>query len=414
MADVPYVILLMYPYAGLDRSMLHGIVRYARIHGPWIFHLAGEEPGLPLPDVEAVSGLPVKAFQVGARRRVNLPDLRRWGATGIIGRLQNRQIARLALKSGVPVIALDSPDEHLAAGQPTADLSTIHTDSHAAGRLAAEDLLKRGFKHFGYCGYEGRAWSQARQQGFSQRIEQAGLLCHVYQPPKHKTPLLWQRERPRVLAWLRSLPKPVGVMACNDIRGCQVLEATTLGEMAVPDDVAVLGVDDDQLLCELSTPALSSVKFDAEQGGYQAAELLDGLMSGRVTGPRQIVMEPLWVASRRSTDVIAVEDPEVAAALRFIRERARQPIGVNDVVEHVVLSRRAMEIRFQRVLGHSIREEIQRVRLVWVKQLLLETVMPVTQIADATGFGSHSYLSRVFHRETGEPLSAYRRRHRPA
>ncbi len=414
MADVPHVILLMYPYAGLDRGMLQGIVRYARTHGPWIFYLAGEEPGLPLPEVEAVSGSPVKTFQVGARQRVNLPDLRRWGATGIIGRLQNQQIARLALKSGAPVIASELPDEQLAAGQPTADLSAIQSDSHGAGRLAAEHLLERGFKHFGYCGYEGWVWSQRRQHGFSERIEEAGLPCHVYQPPKHKTPLLWQRERPRVLAWLRSLPQPAGVMACNDIRGRQVLEATTLGEMAVPDDVAVLGVDDDQLVCELSTPALSSVKLDAEQGGYQAAELLDGLMSGRVTPPRQIVVEPLWVVSRQSTDVIAVEDHKVAAALRFIRERARQPIGVEDVVEHVPLSRRALEIRFQRALGRSIREEIQRVRLVWTKQLLLETVMPVTQIADATGFGSHSYLSKVFHRETGETLAAYRRRHRPA
>ncbi len=409
MGDMPHVILLMYPYAGLDRGMLEGIVRYARAHGPWIFHLAGEEPDLPLPEVEAVSSL----TREDARRRVHLPDLRRWDVAGIIGRLQNRQIARMALKSGVPVIGLELSDEQMKAGQPTADLSTIHTNSHAAGRLAAEDLLERGFKHFGYCGYEGREWSQRRQDGFCQRIEEAGLTCHVYRPPKRKTPLPWQRERPRVLTWLGSLPKPVGVMVCNDTRGHQVLEATSLGEMAVPDDVAVVGVDDDQLFCELSTPALSSVKFDAEQGGYEAAELLDGLMSGRVTQQRRIVMEPLWVSARRSTDAIAVEDREVATALRFIRERSREPIGVDDVVEHVLLSRRAMEIRFQRVVGRSIRKEIQRVRLVWAKQLLLETVMPVTRIADAIGFGSHSYLSKVFHRETGETLAAYRRRHRP-
>ena len=410
MGDMPHVILLMYPYAGLDRGMLEGVVRYARAHGPWIFHLAGEEPGLPVPEMEAISSL----TQEDARRRVSLPDLRRWDVAGIIGRLQNRQIARMVLKSGVPVIGLELSVEQMKAGQPTAELSTIHTDSHAAGRLAAEDLLERGFKQFGYCGYEGREWSQRRQDGFSERIEEAGLSCHVYKPPKRKTPLPWQRERPRVLTWLRSLPMPVGVMVCNDIRGHQVLEATSLGELAVPDEVSVLGVDDDQLMCELSTPALSSVKFDAEQGGYEAAELLDGLMSGRVTQQRRIVMEPLWVASRRSTDAIAVEDNEVATALRFIREQARQPIGVNDVIERVLLSRRAMEIRFQSVLGRSIREEIQRVRMVWVKQLLLETVMPVTKISEATGFASHSYLSKVFHRRTGETLAAYRRRHRPA
>jgi LacI family transcriptional regulator len=414
MRDVPHVILLLYPNAGLDRGMLEGIVRYARTHGPWIFYLAGEEPGLPLPEFEAVSGAPVKTFQVSARQRVHLPDLRGWGVTGIIGRLQNRQIARLALNSGAPVIGMELSNEQLAAGQQSASLSEIKTDSYGAGRLAAEHLLERGFKNFGYCGYEGRGWSQCRQCGFTDRISEAGFTCHVYQTPIQKSTLLWQRERPDVLSWLGSLPKRVGVMACNDIRGRQLLEATMLGEMLVPDDVAVVGVDDDQLLCELSAPPLSSVKLDSEIGGYHAAELLDGLMSGRVRKPQQLVIEARCVVSRRSTDVIAVEDTDVATALRFIRERARKPIGVKDVVKHVLISRRGLEIRFQRTLGRSIREEIQRVKLDLTKQLLLETTMPVAKIADTVGFGSVSYMSKVFRTATGETLTQYRRRHLPS
>jgi LacI family transcriptional regulator len=167
-------------------------------------------------------------------------------------------------------------------------------------------------------------------------------------------------------------------------------------------------------LCELSNPSLSSVELNVEQGGYQAAELLDRLMSRRNIRPQRIEVEPLWVVPRRSTDVVAVEDQEVAAALRFIRRNAKGPIGVRDVVAQVALSRRALEIRFERSLGRSIRSEIQRARLAWAKRLLLETDMSVAKISDAVGFNSLSYLSKVFHREMGETLAQYRRHNRPS
>jgi len=414
MADLPRVVLFLYPQAGYDRGILQGIVRYARAHGPWIFYLAGEEPGLPLPETEAVSGAPISTIHVGeGRRRMHLPDLRRWGATGIIGRLQSREIVNKALAPGVPVIAMDLSVEQLAAGGPTSKVSEIRPDSQQAGCMAAEHLLERGLKNFGFCGYAGRAWSDRRRDGFCGRLEKAGFGCAVFQPPKRKTPLLWQRERKPVTDWLRSLPKPVGIMACNDVRGRQVLEACTVGGMPVPDDVAVVGVDDDQLVCELSNPPLSSIVLNAEQGGYRAAELLDALMFRRRRKAQLIKVEPLWVVARQSTDVVAVEDQEVAAALRFIRENAREPISVDVVVGQLALSRRALEIRFERNLGRSIRTEIQRVRLGWVKQLLVETNMQLARVAEAAGFNSLSYLSKVFRRETGETLAQYRRRCRP-
>jgi LacI family transcriptional regulator len=414
MGDVPRVILLLYPHAGYDRGLLQGIGRYARAHGPWIFYVAGDEPGLPVPEVEALSGARIKAIPVGeGRRRMHLPDLRRWGATGIIGRLQTRELAKMVLGARVPVIAMDLSEEQLAFSPPLANISEIRPDSYKAGRMAAEHLLERGFKHFGYCGYAGRVWSQRRQKGFCQRLEEAGGHYHVYET-RHKNALLWQAERTHVTTWLRSLSKPVGIMACNDIRGRQVLEASVLGGMSTPDEVAVVGVDDDQLLCELSNPPLSSVVLNAEQGGYQAAELLDGLMSHQKRRPQRIDVEPLWVVPRQSTEVIAVDDAEVAAALRFIRENARGLLTVEDVVRHAALSRRMLEIRFDHVLGRSIRSEIQRVRLVWVRQLLVETSMPVNKIAESAGFNSLSYLSKVFHKEVGETLAQYRRHRRLA
>jgi LacI family transcriptional regulator len=415
MADVPRVILLLYPNAGYDRGILQGIRRYARAHGPWIFYLAGEEPGLPLPEMETVSSTQIKAIDIGkGRRRMYVPNLRQWGATGIIGRLQTPELSKMAIQSGVPAIAMDLSDEQLAGGLSLSKMSELRPDSHKAGRMAAEHLLERGFRHFGYCGYSNRTWSERRRQGFCERLEEAGFSCHVYQPPRQKTPLAWQRERKTLTAWVDSLPKPIGIMTCNDVRGLQVLETCTLGKIPVPDEVAVVGADDDQLLCELSSPSLSSVALNLEQGGYQAAALLDKLMSSRNAKPQRIEVEPLWVVSRQSTDIVAVEDQEVAAALRFIRQNADKPIGVNDIVAKVALSRRALEIRFEHALGRSIRSEVQRVRLARTKQLLLETDMSAAKIGDVVGFSSLSYLSKVFHRETGQTLAQYRRRNRPS
>ena len=414
MVDAPRVVLLLSSHAGYDRGILQGIVRYCRVHGPWNLYLAGVEPGLPLPEIEAFSGASLNA--AGMRERsgqIRLPDLRRWGAMGIIGRLQSPRVAKMALGLGVPVIAMDLSAEQLAGGLPLEKVSEIRSDSLQAGRMAAEHLWQRGFRNFGYCGYAGRTWSERSRQGFCQWIKRAGAPCDVYQPSKRNRPILWQQERSQVTDWLRGRPKPLGIMSCNDVRGRQVLEASALGGMSVPDEVAVVGVDDDQLLCELSNPPLSSVMLNAELGGYQAAELLNALISRRKRGRQRINVKPLWVVSRRSTDLLAVNDREVAAALRYIRENLQTSIGVKDVVDQVNLSRRALEIRFEQALGRPIGAEIQRARLAWVKRLLVETSLPVAKIATLAGFSGHSYLSEVFRREVGQTPAGYRRSHCP-
>jgi LacI family transcriptional regulator len=413
MVDVPRVVLLLSPHAGYDRGILQGIVRYSRACGPWNLYLAGVEPGLPLPEMEAVSGAPIQPLPGSGNSHPRRPlDLRQWGATGIIGRLQHRKTAATLLRSRIPVIAMDLSDEQLAGDYPLAGISEIRSDSYEAGRVAAEHLLERSFRHFGFCGYTGRTWSDRSRDGFCERIQPTGFRCDVYQSPKRNRPILWRQERTQVTNWLRSLPKPVGIMCCNDIRGRQVLEASALGEMSVPDDVAVVGVDDDQLLCELSNPPLSSVVLNTEQGGYQAAELLDALMSRRKRRPQRIDVKPLWVIPRQSTDVLAVDDPEVAAALRYIRRNFQTSIGVKDVVALAALSRRTLELRFEQALGRPIRAEIERARLAWVKRLLVETNLPVAKIAAQAGFSGHSYLSEVFRHEAGQTPAEYRKSHR--
>jgi LacI family transcriptional regulator len=337
-----------------------------------------------------------------------LRDLR---ATGFIGRVQSPQIEKTLLKSRLPVVALDLSEEQLTSPELMSRVSEIIPNSHKAGRLAAEHFLDRGFRQFAFCGYAKRIWSRHRQEGFCERLAEAGFQCNVYQSRTSKTHLPWDEEQPAVTMWLKSLNKPVGLVACNDLRGRQVLEVCALKGLRVPDEVAVLGVDDDHLLCELANPSLSSVALNGEQAGYQAAELLEGLMAGRIAKPQRIEADALWIVNRRSTDVVAVDDPEVSEALRFIRDNSRQPIGVNDVVNQVTLSRRGLEIRFQRALNRSIHDEIAHVRIERTKKFLVETTMPLWKIAELTGFDSLSYMSRMFHGKVGKTLAQYRRDH---
>jgi len=412
MTGLPRVLLVISPSAGYERTLLRGIARYARLHGPWLLHLSGHDPQPPLLHSEQRSGLPLELQARGRRSRSALGDLRKLGIAGFIGRVLNAEAEVELLAQGVPAIVMDLSAAQLADQRFSSRVSELCPDSHAAGRLAAEHLLERGLRNMAFCGYAGAIWSQRRQEGFSRRLAEAGLACRAYVPSRPKTRRAWQQERPPLIAWLRSLPKPAGVMACNDACGRQIIEACTQAGLEVPDDVAVVGVDEDRLLCELSNPPLSSVALNGEQAGYRAAELLDAMMSGRVSTPQRILVEPLWVVPRRSTDVIAVEDPDVAAGLRFIRDNARRPIGVRDVARQAAVARRTLEIRFQRRLGRSIREEIQRVRLAWAKQLLVETELPLWKIAEHSGISSQSYLSKVFHRETGMTMARYRRQHR--
>ena len=368
-----------------------------------MFFLAGFQPGVPIPYPETYLAESAKnEARLSGRRGAPQLNLRGLGATGVIGALYDPRIAESVLASGLPVVAMDLTDEQLAEGSPFSRLSEIRPDSHKAGRLAAEHLLERGFRNFGFCGYPTENWSRRRQEGFFQRLQEAGFDCDIFQPHRKKPRLPWPQEQPELTAWLRPLAKPLGVMACNDRRGHHLIEACSLGGMHVPNDVAVVGVDEDHLLSELSSPPLSSVALDAVKGGYQAAELLDGMMSGETKKQQLMLVDALWVVSRLSTDVMAVEDRDVAAALRYIRDNGRRPIGVGDVVKYSAVSRRVLEMRFQRSVGRSIREEIERVRVGWVKELLIETDLPMSKIANNTGFTRQNYLSAVFRRATAQ------------
>ncbi len=384
MRSVPKVALLIETARGYGRGLLRGIVRYARVHGPWLFYVT---PG------DFVQ---------------SLPKMQQWGGTGIIARLETPQIVEAVLKTGLPTIALDLSDAQLSSDSPLRRFSEIRSDSLGAAKMVAEHLLERRFRHYAYVGIPDRVWSQRREEGFCRRIEEGGFAVHVYQPPRRKSRRAWDQEQPRLADWLRRIPKPAGLMVCNDDRGREVLESCRTAGVRVPEDLAVVGVDNDELLCEVADPPLSSVGLNAEQGGYRAAILLDKMMRGRLRRPQCLVVEPLRIVLRRSSDILALDDLEVAAALRFIHFHAGRPIRTEHVVKHVQLSRRTLEIRFHKSLGHTIHDAIQRARLERATRLLLETNLPIPKVAEASGYSTPSYLIQVFRQQLGTTPARYR------
>jgi len=327
-----------------------------------------------------------------------------WAGDGVISRSSTPGMADLVSRRKLP--AVDLTDVRGDLGLPR-----IWTDHAEVGKLAAAHLLERGFKRFGFCGFLEHEWCKLRRDGFIAAV--AGVDDRV---ALFETPWDFRVTRPldeghqELCDWLEALPKPVGVMACNDVRGQHVLDACRRLNLAVPEEVAVIGVDDDELLCRLCDPPLSSVLPDAERIGYEAAAALDALMKGEPLGWTELVIPPAGVVTRQSTDVLAIDDPLVAAAVRLIRQRACSGLSVEDVLREVPLSRSILERRFRKHLGRSPQAEIRHVRIKRAKQLLVESDLTLDRIAALTGFEHPEYLSVVFRRETGETPGRYRAR----
>jgi LacI family transcriptional regulator len=384
MREIPRVALLVETSRGFGRDLLCGISRYAQLHGPWNFYIKAG-------DFEQV-----------------LPKMHQWGGTGIIARIPNERVAKAILDAKLPTIALGLSDEQMLPGSPLCEFSELSSDAVEVATMAANHLMERRFRHFAYVGVDGRAWSRRREREFLQQIRNAGFEPHVYQTPQKPSDRVWEKEQSILVDWLRKLPKPIGLFACNDDRGREVLEACRLMNLRVPEDVAVLGVDNDEVFCGLAYPPLSSVALNAETAGYRAAELLDGMMQGVIRQPRRIQVEALGVVTRRSTDIVAVEDEDVAAALQYIHREQGRHISVDNVVQEVAVSRRNLEKRFRDTIGRTILEEIQITRLERAKRLLLETTYPVSKVAELSGFGTTGYFIQFFQDRVGKTPRKYR------
>ena len=373
------VALLIETSNGYARGLLNGIIAYMREHESWSVYL-------------------------GEHGRGDDPPrwLRRWRGDGIIARIENERIASAVVACGLPAV-------DVSAARKVAPLPWVETDDRAIAEAAAHHLLERNFRHLAFCGDDRFNWSRWRSEHFERAAAKARVGCSIYRPSA-RARRDWDTMEDEIGQWVVSLPRPVGVMACYDIRARHVLDACRRVGLAVPDQVAVVGVDNDEFLCNLTDPPLSSVAPDTRRTGYEAAALLDRLMSGRERQRGQaIFVKPLGVVARRSTDVLALGDAEVSAAVRFIREHACDGVSVKDLLEQVPLSRRVLEGRFSKLLGRTPHDEIARVRFERVRQLLRETTLPLTEIARSSGFRNAEYLATAFRREFGMSPNAYRK-----
>jgi LacI family transcriptional regulator len=323
---------------------------------------------------------------------------------GYLAHVFSRPIAEALLGFGKPVV-------NVSGVLPELPVSRVVVDHAEVGRQAARHLLERGVRQFGYVGYPEHDFSVQRERGLCEVVEEAGLRVSVFHERVHRIhdPTgLWPWNKP-LLQWLAALAKPVGVLASHDTQGVQVSEYCRQLGFSVPDDVAIVGVDDDDLLCELARPSLSSVSIPGQRIGYEAALLLDKCLRGGLQGTTSVVLPPAGVVVRQSSDLLAVPDRDVAEAVRFIHTHAHLPIHVADVLRAVPVARRALERRFRKWLQRSISEEICRVHLQRSRELLVATDLSVSAIARLAGFSDGRQLSVVFRRETNMTPSAYRR-----
>ena len=356
------------------RGLIRGIAQYARRHTNWSLHL--EESG------------PLRATPTW---------LKHWQGEGIIARLETPGITRSALSKHVPVVNVSG---YTASGRAV----QVDLDDLGVCELAIDYFRQRLYRHFCYCGNPRFEWSFRRQELFARCVAAEGGTFSAFQ----------LEEKPQSLSglktWLKSVPKPAALLACNDLCGCRVIEACEQAGLNIPAELAVLGVDDDSILCALCRPQLSSIAPDTEGIGYLAAETLHALIRGDEVPETPRLVRPLSVKSRESSDAAAVDEWHVRQALRFIHGHANRDIGVEDVVVQVRSSRRFLEKQFKALVGRPIHAEILRMRMETAKHLLKTTNLPLKVVAARAGFRRADYLSSVFQERLAISPSEFRSR----
>lgn len=374
------VALLIETSLASGRDILRGISSFVRSHEPWA--LIHEAHGLE----EGVPGW-----------------LQSWKGDGVIARIQSREMADTLLATGIPVV-------DVLGVVPDLPFPLVHTDNGAIGRMAAEHLIGRGVKHFAFLGIEGENWSDERFEGFGTALASYAAAVHKFCAPRDSTTRASLEYAERDLtSWVAGLPRPVGVLVCSDQRGPALLEACRRAELRVPDDVAVIGVDDDDALCQVCDPPLSSVRAGHARVGYEAAAALDRILRGDVGAKSPALIAPENVIARRSTDVLSVDDPTLAAALRLIRERSHEELHVGAIAQHMKVSRSALQRSFRTTLRRSVHQEIVATRINRARELLLETDLPLATVAERAGFKHQEYMGVVFKARLGTTPAQLRR-----
>jgi LacI family transcriptional regulator len=357
--------------AAYGRGVIRGIMAFSRANPRWV-----------------ISVEPQWSFG-------KVPDINQWDVDGLIVQTYSREFEDAVLARALPTTNVSNFCNHPPR------LPTVLPDDLAIGTMAADYLLSLGFRELGFCWGGDAPYSKLRLQALRERAAALGIQVHEF-----------NARRQDLGQWLTSLPKSIGVLGCNDDWAHRLLNAARRNGLKVPDEIAVLGVDDDELFNTLVTPSLSSIALPLEEIGYQAAAMLDRMIDGERPSAEPKLLPPVRVVARESTDVLSVNDADVVQALRFIRTKAALPLQVDDVLDHVPLSRRSLERKFRRLVGHSISAEIRKAHMERAKQLLIETDLAMPEIATGSGFTSATRLGIVFQKEIGESPTMFRRRSR--
>jgi LacI family transcriptional regulator len=364
------------------RQIMSGIHAYCRTRGLWEYHS------------EIDKGADTVEHCMFA--------IKQWKADAIIAQVRTRQVERLVRRSGLPVVNCSAMFE--------CEMPTVVNDNIAAGKMAAGHLLENGVRSFAFCALTSEMYTHKYFQGFTASLAEAGFGCEAFRDYcDSESEVDWVANRKRMQKWLRSLKKPIAILCVHGPRGLEVCQACRRLGISIPDEVAVIALDNDELLCQMCNPPLSSVDLDARRIGYESVRLIDRMLRGRKPPAVPILIAPRRVIPRQSSDIVAVDDSEVASAVRFIRARAHEPISVKDLLQEIPLSRRALERRFEKALGRMPKAEIMRVRIRRAQQLLGETDLSVTTIAQQSGFTGQNKFSEAFRRETGQTPGEYRR-----
>ncbi len=363
------ILLLTDFSSGYSRSLLRGIVRYSKDHGPWVFYR------MPMYYRELYGDDGVVRWA------------KKWKADAIIAQLENIDLDKLN-KLKVPIIIQNYRER--------ADkICNITGDYFKTGVMAADFFLARGFSNFAYYGFKDMIWSRERADGFKNRIEEAGYSLSLLNIQNRRNEQ-WSFDAVSVSGWLLSLPKPVAIFACDDYFASQITETCKIYNITVPDEVAVLGVDNDDLICNISDPPLSSIVLDVEKGGYQAAGVLHQLMNKEISQAFDIVIPPLRIESRKSTEKYAVNDKYILQVVEYIEKNYSSPVSITDIMRFVPLSRRVLEKKFKKEMGISIYQYLLNYRIEQFAKLLIKTDKSLSELAVVCGFDDYKNVARVF------------------
>jgi len=384
MSKTYHVALLIDTSTSWGSRLIKGISQYSHQQGNWLIHV---EPR-------------------GRYEQFHIPE--GWEGDGIIARINRQQFADEINATGLPAINVSwYPYEG-------SKIVRCSASEHESGQLAAEYFLAHGFRLFAYCGPLKRpGYCDQFAESYSKTLAAAGYTCSVYPAPSGEQRIIaWKEQLNSLVNWLRQLPSPTGLLCWSAARGRQLTEACQYANIRVPDDVAVLGGDHDDLMSLISTPQLSTIDHPAERIGSEAARMLENLMTGSGPTEKSLMFSPTRVIVRHSTDILAIDDQLVQSALKMIREQACNGVNVAQIVSQLMIARRALEQRFVKRLGRTPAMEIRRVRIETAKQLLVETELSMSEVAKATGFEEQDQFSRTFRRSLDMTPTQFRSLHR--